>query len=336
MYIVLAILAFSVLIIVHELGHFLMAKANGVKVEEFSLGMGPKLFSIKGKETVYLIKALPIGGYVKMLGDEGESTDPRAFNFKSPLRKLSIVIAGPIMNLILGIILFAIVANARGYMSPIVDKVGENQPAAIMGIMPGDKIVKANKTKVTTWDDFVTAVYTSKGSPLDITLIRNTETKTLKVTPVMDEKEKRYIIGIYPTVIQNPSVGECVKYSVSQTQSLVKQTFTFFKGLFTGNVSKNDFGGPVTIIKFSGAAAKAGIVSLMAFSAYISIQLAIFNIIPFPALDGGYIFLFLFEIITGKKVDESKIGFVNYIGFALLMALMVVVTIKDILYPIKF
>ncbi len=117
---------------------------------------------------------------------------------------------------------------------------------------------------------------------------------------------------------------------------MIKQTFGFFGTLFQGKVSKNDVGGPLTIIKVSGKAAQAGIISLMAFAAYISSQLAIFNIIPFPALDGGYILLFLFEAITGKKVDENKVGFVNYIGFAILMGLMILVTIKDILYPIKF
>lgn len=335
MYIIMAIIAFGVLIIIHELGHFTLAKLNGVKVEEFAIGMGPKLFGIKGKETTYSIKLLPIGGYVKMLGDEGESADPRAFNNKSPLRKLSIVIAGPIMNFILGIVLFAMIAGMRGYLSPVVDKVVPNQPAAVMGIKSGDKIIRANNSKISTWEDFVTQVYTASGNPLDITYIRDNQTNTVRVVPVKDPKENRYIVGIYPTAVERPTVSQSISYGFIETNSLIKQTFSFFKTIFKGKASVNDVGGPLTIIKFSGAAAKAGVLSLTAFAAYISIQLGIFNIIPFPALDGGYILLYLFEIITGKKVDDNKVGVINYVGFAILMTLMVLVTIKDILYPIK-
>ncbi|MBC2578919.1 RIP metalloprotease RseP [Clostridium sp. DJ247] len=336
MYIVMAIIAFGILIIIHELGHFTLAKLNGVKVEEFAIGMGPKLFSIKGKETAYSIKLLPIGGYVKMLGDEGESTDPRAFNNKSPLRKLSIVIAGPIMNLLLGVILFSILAAARGYTSPVVSEVIKDKPADVMGIKSGDKLTKVNDSKISTWEDFVTSVYMANGSPLDITFIRNGETKSVKVVPVKDPNENRYIVGISPTVVEKPTLGQSISYGFIETKSLIKQTFSFFKTLFKGKASASDVGGPLTIIKISGAAAKAGVLSLMAFAAYITIQLGLFNIIPFPALDGGYIILFLFEIITGKKVDDNKVGVINYVGFAILMTLMVLVTIKDILYPIKF
>ncbi|EJO5348180.1 RIP metalloprotease RseP [Clostridium botulinum] len=336
MYIVAAVLAFGILVLVHEFGHFIMAKANGIKVEEFSIGMGPKLIGIKGKETEYLIKLLPIGGYVKMLGDEEKSADERAFNNKSPLRKLSVVVAGPFMNLVLSVVLFAILSSQRGYLVPIVEKVVPNAPASVAGLMPGDKIVNVNDKKITTWDDFQSVIYTEKGAPLNIKFIRNNAENKVNITPIKDTKENRYLIGVYPTLIENLSVKESVKQGFIQTGSLIKQTFGFFKTLFQGKVSKNDVGGPLTIIKVSGKAAKAGIMSLMAFGAYISLQLAIFNIIPFPALDGGYILLFLFEAITGKRVDENKVGFVNYIGFAILMGLMVLVTIKDILYPIKF
>jgi regulator of sigma E protease len=332
----MAIIAFGILIIIHELGHFTLAKLNGIKVEEFAIGMGPKLIGIKGKETIYSIKLLPIGGYVKMLGDEGESTDPRAFNSNPPLRKLSVVAAGPIMNFILAIVLFTIIASARGYISPVVSQVVPKQPADVIGIKSGDKIIKVNGNNINTWEDFVTEVYTDAGKPMDITYVRNNQIKTVKVVPVKDPNENRYIVGIYGTTIEKPTLSQSISYGFIETNSLIKQTFGFFKTLFRGKASVNDVGGPLTIIKVSGAAAKAGVLSLAAFAAYISIQLGIFNIIPFPALDGGYIFLFLFEIITGKKVDDNKVGVINYVGFAILMTLMVLVTIKDILYPLKF
>ncbi|MBP2031658.1 regulator of sigma E protease [Clostridium algifaecis] len=336
MYIILAIIAFGLLILIHELGHFTMAKINGVKVEEFAIGMGPQLFGIKGKETKYSIKLLPIGGYVKMLGDEGESADPGAFNNKTPLRKLSIVIAGPIMNFILGILLFAIIASQRGYLVPIINSTIKNQPAQQVGLKTGDRIIKVNNSKIHTWEDFTTEIYTNGKNNLNVTYKRGNDIKQVAIKPVFDKKEKRYMIGASGTQITNPNLGQSISYGFIETRSLVNQTFAFFKTLFKGKASMNDVGGPVTIIKISGAAAKAGILSLAAFSAYISVQLAIFNVIPFPALDGGYIFLFLFEIITGKKVDENRVGMINYVGFALLMMLMVIVTVKDIIHPIQF
>ncbi|WP_125153877.1 M50 family metallopeptidase [Clostridium rectalis] len=337
MYIIGALLAFSLLVIIHEFGHFALAKLNDVKVEEFSLGMGPKLFGIKKGETEYTVKALPIGGYVKMLGEDGEDTkDKRAFSNKSSWQKLSIVAAGPFMNLVLAIFLFALVAGIRGYFAPIVGELIKGGPAEVVQMQKDDKIIKVNQKKITTWEDFYTEIYMSGGKSIDITYEREGKLDTISVTPVKDKDGKAYIVGIYPKHIDNPSIGQSISYGFIETNSLINQTFSFFKTLFGGKASINDFGGPLTIIKVSGEAAKAGILTLLSFAGYLSIQLAIFNIIPFPALDGGWIILFLFEIITRKKVDSNKVGIINYIGFAILMTLMILVTIKDILYPIKF
>lgn len=334
-YILGAVLAFSMLVIVHELGHFTLAKLNGVKVEEFSLGMGPRLFGIKGKETEYLVKAFPIGGYVKMLGEEEKVNDDRSFSSKSAGRRLSIIAAGPIMNFIFAIVLFSIIGSIRGFAVPVVDKVEQDKPAYTAGFMQGDKIVSINNKKITTWDDFSTEVYMTNGANLSIMIDRNGTTKVINVVPVMDKTENRYIVGIYPKVLENPGIGKSITYGFTQTGTIIKQTFGVLKTLVAGKASANDIGGPITIIKVSTKAAEAGIIPLMGFAAYLSVQLAIFNIIPFPALDGGWIFILLFEIITRKKIDDNKIGIVNYIGFAVLMALMLLVVMKDIFYPIK-
>lgn len=334
-YILFGIVAFGMMVLIHELGHFMMAKANGVKVEEFSIGMGPKLFGVKKGDTEYLIKLLPIGGYVKMLGDEGASTDPRAFNNKKPGQKLSIVAAGPFMNFVLAIVIFSIVITLKGTPVPIISKVVPNSPAAVVGIKPGDKILKVNEQKISIWDDFTTAVYVSKGSSLDIQYERDGKQDMVRVMPMKVEGENRYEVGVYATEVK-PSPMQSINMSFKQTGSLVKQTFSFFGTLFQGKATKNDFGGPISIVKISVQAASQGFLTLLFFLGFISVQLAIFNIIPFPALDGGYIVLFLFEMITGKKVDENKVGFINYVGFTILMMLMVLVTIKDILYPLKF
>jgi regulator of sigma E protease len=334
--IILAILAFSVLVIGHELGHFTLAKINGVKVEEFSIGMGPKLFGVKVGETEYIIKAFPIGGYVKMYGEEEKSTDPRAFSNKSPERKLSIIAAGPLMNLAMAVLFFMILAFSKGFVAPIVSEVYSDTPAASAGLLKGDKIVKIDNKKIITWEDFVTEVFSAKDKKLNVTIRRNGELRTIGVSPKWNEQEKRYIIGVAGTAIEKPGVAQSISYGFNETKTLISQTFVTFKSLFRGQLSANDFGGPVTIIKASGKAAKAGFWNLLWFSAFLSVQLAIFNIIPFPALDGGWIFLLLFEIVTRKKIDDKKVAFINYIGFTILMILVVLVTIKDIFYPINF
>lgn len=335
MYIILAILAFSVLIIGHELGHFMLAKLNGVKVEEFSIGMGPKLFGVKGKETEYVLKAFPIGGYVRMLGEEEKSTDSRAFSNKSPERKLSIIAAGPIMNIILAIVLFMIIAFAKGFVIPTLSEVQVNTPAHSAGLQAGDEIIKIDNKKVVTWEDFASEIYTAEDKGITVTIKRDSIIKSFPITPMKNE-EGKYIIGVMGTKIDNPGVVRSILYGFNETKTLVKQTFGTLKTLFSGKLTANDVGGPVTIIKFSGQAAKAGIWNLLLFTAFLSVQLAIFNIIPFPALDGGWIFLLLFEIITRKKIDDKKVAVVNYIGFTLLMLLMVLVTVKDIFFPVTF
>lgn len=333
--IILVVLSFSILVIIHELGHFILAKANGVKVEEFAIGMGPKIFGVKGKETLYAVRAIPIGGYVKMLGEDEESSDERAFSNKSPLRRLSIVAAGPIMNFILAIILFAIVSSLKGFSVPIVSNIVPESPAMKAGIKPGDKIIEVNNYNISTWEDFVAQISLSKGNPVNLKLLRDDTQKSVILTPKKDVKTGSYIVGVYSTIIEKPTLSQSISYGFKEAGSTIKQTFLSLGMLFKGQASKNDIGGPVTIIRVTWAVSKAGLVNLVAFSAFISIQLAIFNLLPFPALDGFWIFVSLYQIITRKEVDKDKIGIINTIGFALLLLIMILVTIKDVLYPIK-
>lgn len=334
-YFIMAILAFSLLIIIHELGHFTLAKLNGVKVHEFSLGMGPKLFGIKGKETEYLIKAFPIGGYVKMEGENEESNDPRSFTNKTPLQKLSIVSAGAIMNFILAIVLFSIVGASQGKILPIVGEVIPNGAAMKAGMQAGDKITKVNKVTIDKWDQFINEISVSKGENINIEIVRDSKVKTFTLKPIKNVKENRFIIGISGT-LKKLNFGETVSYGFTQTISTTKQIYGFFGTLFHGKVSVNDVGGPISIIRISTMVAETGITNLMMLTAMLSVQLGILNIIPFPALDGGWIFILLIEIISGKKLDDKKVGAVNYIGFILLMSFMVFIVLKDIISPLKF
>lgn len=336
-YYIMALLAFSLLIIIHELGHFIMAKVNGVKVLEFSLGMGPKLFSIKGKETEYLIKALPIGGYVKMYGEEDdvEVVDDRAFSNKSSFQKLTIVAAGPIMNFILAIILFAVVGGMQGHTTNIIDKVAENSPAMEVGLEAGDIIEGVNGKIVTTWEDFLNEILIEEGKPVQMKVKRDGAVMNFNLTPEYDPEQDRYLIGVYTRTVK-PTFFQAIGHGFNQTGSVIRQTFGFFGQLFKGNISSDDVGGPISIIKLSGRAAQQGLLTLLFLMAFLSVQLAVFNIIPFPALDGGWIFLLLFQIITGKEVNKEKVATINYYGFLILMGLMAFVLIKDIINPIKF
>ena len=335
MYIILAILAFGLLIIVHELGHFTLAKLNGVRVEEFSIGMGPRIVSKKGKETTYSLSLFPIGGYVKMMGEDGEVDDERSFSAKSPLRRISIIIARVVMNYILAIIIFTAVSFNFGFAKPVVNTVAENSGAVEAGLQSGDKIVKIDGSKVFTADDVKMGIMLSKDDTVDLIVNRNGAKEKASVT-LKDLEGKGKQLGITFVSEAKPTILSSFKQSLNQTVSLVSQTFKGLKMIFTGEANlKTDVGGPVTIVKMTTATAKAGIWNLMYFIGFISVNLAVFNLLPFPALDGGWCVILLIELITRKKVPDKIVAGLNYAGFACLIGLMILVTIKDILFPVK-
>ena len=338
MYIVYALLGFSLLIIVHELGHFIMAKVNGIRVEEFSIGMGPKIFSTEGKETKYSIGLFPIGGYVKMMGEEEEVNDERSFSSKSPLRRISVIVAGAFMNFLLAIIIFTVFLNKFGYSLPKVASLMENMPAVEAGLQEGDEFLKVNGSKVLSADDLSVAINLAKDKPINFLISRNGENKEIVVTPKLVEENgsQRYMIGFGFERIDNPGIVQSFKQSFKETISVINQTYKSLKMMVTGEVNfKTDVGGPVSIIRMSSEAAKNGIWNLMYFIAFISINLAVFNMLPFPALDGGWTVILLIELITRRKVPDRIVGAMNYVGIMLLFGLMILVTIKDILFPIQ-
>lgn len=334
MYIIVALLVLGLLITIHELGHFIMAKVNDVKVEEFSIGMGPELKKIKGKETQYSIRLFPIGGYVKMYGEEEDTGDPRAFMSKKPLQRMSIVAAGVIMNFLLAIFLFSMITLANGYIKPNIREVSANSPAESAGLKSGDVITEINSNKVLTWDDFTLHVLMSEGSPVDIKYTRQGQYYETTITPEILKDEARYVIGVTGTVEKNPGPLESLSQGFKKSVSTINQVIYSLKTIFAGKASLNDVGGPVSIIRISGAAAKAGIWNLLSLTAMLSVQLSIFNLIPFPALDGGWLIILLIELITRRKVNDKIVQAANLVGISILFLLMILVTIKDILFPI--
>ncbi|WP_332830276.1 RIP metalloprotease RseP [Clostridium perfringens] len=334
MYIIFALLAFSALILVHELGHFIVAKLNGIYVEEFAIGMGPKLFGVKVGETEYNLRILPFGGFVKMLGEEDESDDSRSLNAKTPIERILVMGAGAFMNYVLALIIFIGLAMSSGFAENKVASVVPNSPAQEIGIEQGDEFLKIDGNKIHTTDDFRMGLALAKGNPVELEIKRGNDVLTKTVQPILNESGV-YQVGIGYGFVEKPTLLQGIKQGFNETRSLVSQSFIALKTIVTGEANlKTDVGGPVTIIKMSGQAAKAGANTLLWFMAFLSVQLAVFNLLPFPALDGGRIFIELIQMIIRKEIPAKYIEAVNTVGFMLLMGLMVLVTIKDIIFPI--
>ena len=331
MYLVLSIFAFGLLVLGHEFGHFIVARLNGVTVEEFSVGMGPRIFKKQGKNTLYSLKALPIGGSVKMYGETADEEGEGSFFSKSPLRKISIIAAGPIMNIIMAVLVLFVIVIFNGYSSNVISEVIPDSPAEEAGIMAGDKIIGVNGEKAYTFQDVST--YITYNGLQEVTLELETANGRVvkKLTPM--ESEGRALVGVVPISETDPGVFESIGAAINQGRSLIAQTLFSLKVLFTGRASINDFGGPVTIFKISTEVASVSLWNLASFAAFLSINLAVLNLIPFPALDGGWILILLVELVSRRKIPDKFVGIWNTIGFAILMSFMLLITFKDIFLP---
>lgn len=331
MYLALSIFAFGLLVLGHEFGHFIVARLNGVTVEEFSVGMGPRIFKKQGKNTLYSLKILPIGGSVKMYGETADEEGEGSFFSKSPLRKISIIAAGPIMNIIMAVSVLFVIVIFNGYSSNVISEVIPGSPAEEAGIMAGDKIIGVNGENAYTFQDVST--YIAYNGLQDVTLELETANGRVvkKLTPM--ESEGRALVGVVPVSDTDPGVFESIGAAFNQGRSLIAQTIFSLKVLFTGRASINDFGGPVTIFKISTEVASVSLWNLASFAAFLSINLAVLNLIPFPALDGGWILILLVELVSRRKIPDKFVGVWNTIGFAILMSFMLLITFKDIFLP---
>ena len=342
---ILAILGLGAIIIIHELGHFVLAKINGVKVLSFSIGFGPKILTHKGKETEYSISLLPVGGYVEMYGmledgEEDQEAEPkdvdRMFQSKSPLQRLSIIIAGPLMNIVLAIILFGSVYMNFGYVDTSLAKVSEGGAAIEAGLEAGDRITKVNGSKIFTSDDISIAVTSAGENPVTLEYERAGQVMEATLTPKFDEELQKYRVGIEFATVTNPTMGQCIKHSFDETFALISENYKAIVKLVSGKGNfKTDLGGPVAIVKVSSDAAKAGAWALVRLVAILSIGVGIFNLVPLPVLDGGTSVLLLIEMITRRKVPAKVVNVLNTIGVVFLFGLMIIVTIKDILFTIN-
>ncbi len=323
-----AVFVFLMVILVHEFGHFAVAKMVGIKVNEFSIGMGPKLIQTKKGETEYTIRILPIGGYVKMEGEDENSDNPRSFNNASIFSRIGVLVAGAFMNFVLAIIVLSVVSFGIGEPSTTIDRVVADSPAQESGIVAGDIIVSIQGEKTDTWDSIINGISeASLDEDLEIEINRNGNMTTKLLRPEMEDGRK--IIGIYTR--PQKSAGLAIKNGFQRTGTFLMLMFDFVGMIFKGEVGVNSLSGPVGIIKEVGVAANMGIYDLLQLLGFISINLGFFNLLPLPALDGSRVAFLFVELIRGKPVDPEKEGFVHFVGFILLISLMLFVTYKDII-----
>ncbi len=333
MSIVYAIIVFGILIFIHELGHFLCAKAFKVKVNEFSLGMGPKLLSRTKGETAYSLRLLPIGGFVSMEGEDEPSGDPTAFNNKPLWQRIIVVSAGAVMNLLLGfLIMLLLVSSSKAIASTTVAEFREGSMSDQTGLQAGDQIVKMDQDNVHIYMDVVFALTLSDGEPMDIVVKRDGEKVLLKDVQFPTSEVEGITtsnLDFYFTAADK-NVGSVMYNAFFESTAMVKMVWKSFVGIVTGHYGLQQLSGPVGTTTAIGQAASAGLSSFLFLMGFISINLGVVNLFPLPALDGGRLFFMLIELIRRKPINPKYEGYVHAAGFVLLMGLMVIITFSDI------
>jgi regulator of sigma E protease len=342
------IIVIGVLVFIHELGHFLAARFFKVGVDVFSLGFGPKIFKTVRGRTEYCISAVPLGGYVKMVGEEpGKSLPPEeqaiSFSNKPLFQKSLIVAAGPAFNFFLAIFIFYVLYQFSGLTlpTPEIGEVLDDSPAQHAGLLPGDVITAVDGQKIRSFEDVSRIVSSSDGQALDIGVSREGQNLRFSVVPekqedvnVFGETVDRHVIGIRGTgeVFHQPlNPFQALGRSIADTVGLVKLTIVSVGKMISGSMSADNLGGPIMIAQMAGEQAKAGAVNFVWFIALLSVNLGIINLFPIPVLDGGHLVFFGIEAVTGKQVSDRLREKMIQFGAALLVALMVFVFYNDIL-----
>jgi regulator of sigma E protease len=337
-----ALVVLGVLIFVHELGHFLVARYFGVRVLIFSLGFGPRLGGWRDESgTEYQISAIPLGGYVKMLGESDDEENPlaqedmtKSFANKGVWQRFSIVFAGPAFNFIFAFFALSVAFMVGvGESLPTVGSVTEGMPAATAGIKAGDRVTFIGEKPIESWNELSSTIKKSDGGPLMFTVDRDGEVFQLTITPqvkeVVDlfgEPVKFPLIGITPSGAQRKvhySPMEAISMGAVQSWRMIDLTVTSIWKLITQVVSPDQIGGPLMIAEMAGKTASQGTSNLLFFMALISINLGILNLLPIPILDGGHLFFFLIEALKGSPVSDTVQGVASRIGMGLLILLMV-------------
>ena len=334
---ILALIIFSAIVIFHELGHFLLAKWNGIEVIEFSLGMGPRLLSHVWGDTRYSLKLLPIGGSCQMVGEEEASDSEGAFGNKSVWARIAVVAAGPVFNFILAWVLALIIVGSVGYDNTMVDIIPDSA-AAEAGMEDGDQIISINGSR--TWLYREVSLYSSlhQGQTATVVFERNGEKQTVVLTPKQSDTGA-YLYGFSRTVQREKGGAlETVGYSCAEIRYWLKATVESLKMLIGGQVGLEEMSGPVGIVRPIGDTYKESRVdgwyyvtmNMIMIAILLSVNLGVMNLLPIPALDGGRLVFLILEAIRGKAIPQEKESMVHFAGFVLLMGLMAVILFSDL------
>lgn len=335
--IVLAILVFSFIVLVHELGHFLLAKKNGIRVDEFSIGMGPTLIGKQVGETKYCLKLLPLGGSC-MMGEDDDDMSEGSFNSKSVWARMSVIAAGPVFNFILAFIFAVIIIGYVGYDEPILSDVTPGYSAEAEGLQAGDRIVRMNNKKINIWREVVYYNVFHPGETVNMVYERDGKEYTATIVPKQDENGSYKLGVVSPTEYKKANVLTALQYGVYEVKFWICTTVESLKMLVTGQVGVNELSGPVGIVDMVGDTYEQSksygfmvvLMEMLNIGILLSANLGVMNLLPIPALDGGRLVFLVVEAIRRKRIPPEKEGIVHLIGFALLMALMVFVMFNDI------
>lgn len=329
MTIIYAILIFCLLIVFHEFGHFAVAKLCGVKVNEFSIGMGPAILKKQKGETLYSIRLFPIGGFCAMEGEDEESSDERAFHRKAAWQKALIVVAGAFMNLLLAVLIMMGVAYAVGAPTTTIDVVTPGSPAAASGIRSGDTLTAVDGKNIEKWSDVSALLAESEADRVQITVKGEDGTVRTVSSGVMTNDAGRRMIGVVPT--KEHHITDAVKSGIVNTWIMGRGMLQVFGQLFTGRIAASELSGPVGIVAAVNQTASLGFIYIAYLTALISLNLAIVNMLPFPALDGGRLLFIVIRKVTGRAITDEMESKIHFAGIMLLFMLMIYVTWHDVI-----
>lgn len=345
MSILVSLLVLSALIFFHELGHYFAARAMGVSVEVFSIGFGKRMLTFKKWSTEWSISAIPLGGYVRMKGQDDsdptkKSYDEDSYNVKTPMQKIFILLAGPLANFVLAFVLYFIIAlGGPNILSPVIGDVVKDSPAEIAGLKTNDTIKSINGISITTWKEMAKIIEHSDGS-LNVEVIRDGFIEFKTLTPSIRETKnmfneiiKKKMIGIGSAGVSHKlelSPSETFSYATEQTIFASTMIFTGLKKLIVGEVPAKELGGVISIVKLTSDATSAGWMSVLFFAALISVNLGVLNLLPIPALDGGHIMFNLYEFIFRREASEAIIIKLTIAGWVILFSLMGLGLFNDI------
>ena len=333
-----AVFVFGLLVLVHEFGHFITAKMTGMRVDEFAIGFGPKIISKKRGETIYSLRAIPLGGFNDIAGMEPENNPAgeRGFCAKPVLSRMIVILAGATMNFILPIALFFVIYATLGMAQPstepVIGGIIEGMSAEKAGLKEGDEILSVDGQTVATWKEFTDKLRTiDEGQNILLKYRRGDNVSEVTVSPTYNKQEQRILIGVQSSIVyEKKSVPESFTLAIDHTKEITVMMIDSIVMLFQEPEQTENLAGPIGIIQMSGQVAERGFIPLLNFAALLSINLGIINLLPVPVLDGGHFVNLFIEAVRGKPLGSKAVAYTQRVGIVLLLMLMLFATKNDL------